>query len=160
MPSINEVMARLELVYPTGYSDAAKAAWLLELDKRLLLEVVMRHRLTIGKPCGPVEVCPKCEHAEGLYYDRHRDYSSCELCGWTELPDVPHKYPEDGDVPLLVKAPYDNLYDLYLMAQTDFHRHETENYLNSMEMFNTALDEWKKAYHRTHEPLGVTYWRE
>jgi len=44
------------------------------------------------------------------------------------------------------------------MAMIDLHRHEIANYNNSMALYNTALDEWKKQYHRTHEPLGVSGW--
>ena len=67
-------------------------------------------------------------------------------------------YPEDGDVPLLVPAPYDNLYSLYLMAQIDFHNREGENYNNSALAFNQAMDEFKKDYHRTHIPITTGTW--
>jgi len=67
-------------------------------------------------------------------------------------------FQDDGDKPLLVTAPYDNVYDMYLMAMIDLHRHEIANYNNSMALYNAALDEWKKQYHRTHEPLGVSGW--
>jgi hypothetical protein len=41
------------------------------------------------------------------------------------------------------------------MAQFDFYNREDANYNNSVLSFNTALDEYKKDYHRTHVPKGV-----
>ena len=79
---------------------------------------------------GPVGVCPECGSTE-IFYDEAMDCSSCQACRWSELPDLVRAYPEDGDKPLLVGPPYDNLYDLYLMAQIDFYNREAENYNNS-----------------------------
>jgi len=69
------------------------------------------------------------------------------------LPEAPESYPEDGDKPLLVGAPWDRLYDLYLMAQVDFYNREMSNYNNSVTAFNDALDQWRQSYHRRHMPL-------
>lgn len=71
-----------------------------------------------------------------------------------ERPTIPRRYPEDGGLPLLVGAPYDRLYDLYIMAQVDFYNKDLEDYNNSVTLFNTALDSYKKWYHRTHSPLA------
>lgn len=70
-----------------------------------------------------------------------------------ERPTIPQSYPEDGDVPLFVGAPYDRLYDLYLMAQIDFHNRDMEDFNNSTAMYNAALDDWKRWYHRNHKPV-------
>ncbi|PWL46834.1 MAG: hypothetical protein DBY45_01815 [Clostridiales bacterium] len=67
----------------------------------------------------------------------------------------PESNPDYWDTPLLVNPPYDRLYDLYLMAQIDFHNREMENYNNSALAFNEALDSWQKNYHRTHPPLSA-----
>jgi len=159
MPSINEIIERVERVKPCDYDDETKAAWLMELDGKLWAEAILRHRASVGSGLrGAVGVCPKCESADGLEYNSRLDANRCTACGWNDLPDIPRVFPEDGDKPLLVKAPYDNVYDMYLMAMIDLHRHEIANYNNSMALYNTALDEWKKQYHRTHEPLGVSGW--
>lgn len=173
MATINEVLERTNRVRPDAIDDGTKAAWLIELDGQLFREVILRHRVHPG-PCkrGPVEVCPMCggfgldgdgepgEPEEGgrpeqpLYHCR-LDYSECALCGWTELPEYPRFFPEEGDEPeLLVPAPYDGLYDLYLWSKIDFVNREMENYNNSAAAYNAALDEWKKAYNRTHIPAG------
>ena len=86
--------------------------------------------------------------------DRVMDSNLCPACGWTDLPDFPKAFPEDGDKPLLVEAPYDGLYDLYLMSKVDFYNREADNYNNSALAYNAALDEWRKQYHRRHLPIG------
>lgn len=158
MPSINEVIERVGRVRPDAYDDSTKAAWLIELDGKLYREVILRHRASSGTAAqGPAEVCPECGSTK-IYYDEAMDCSSCRECRWSSLPKLVHQYPEDGDEALLVGPPYDNLYDLYLLAQIDFHNREAENYNNSALAFNTAMDEYKKDYHRTHMPIGAGYY--
>ena len=133
---------------------AREAAWLLELDGQLYRETILRHQLTSGRGAkGPVAVCPTCGGTE-ITYDRVMDSNLCPACGWTDLPDFPKAFPEDGDKPLLVEAPYDGLYDLYLMSKVDFYNREADNYNNSALAYNAALDEWRKQYHRRHLPIG------
>ena len=60
----------------------------------------------------------------------------------------PLEYPRDGDKELLVKAPYDNIYELYLFAMIDFNNREIVNYNNSVELFNTAYAEYGRFYQR------------
>lgn len=155
MPTINEVLERVNRVRPDALDDKTKAGWLIELDGKLYQEVILRHRLTSGRGLrGPVGACPACGGTD-IQYDRVMDSSRCAACGWSDLPKTVQQYPEDGDAPLLVGAPYDNLYDLYVMAQVDFYNREMDNYNNSALAYNTALDEWKKAYHLGHAPIGA-----
>lgn len=131
MPSINEVIERVNRARPDAIDDETKAAWLLELDGQLYRETILRHQLTSGRGAkGPVAVCPTCGGTE-ITYDRVMDSNLCPACGWTDLPDFPKAFPEDGDKPLLVEAPYDGLYDLYLMSKVDFYNREADNYNNS-----------------------------
>ena len=154
MPSINEVIERVNRARPDAIDDETKAAWLLELDGQLYRETILRHQLTSGRGAkGPVAVCPTCGGTE-ITYDRVMDSNLCPACGWTDLPDFPKAFPEDGDKPLLVEAPYDGLYDLYLMSKVDFYNREADNYNNSALAYNAALDEWRKQYHRRHLPIG------
>ena len=155
MPSINEVLERVNRARPDALDDKTKAGWLIELDGKIYREVILRHRLTSGRGLhGPAGACPECGGTD-IRYDRVMDASRCGACGWTELPEPVKQFPEDGDRPLLVAAPYDNLYDLYVMAQVDFYNREAENYNNSALAFNTALDEYKKDYHQHHMPIGA-----
>ncbi|MEG1578241.1 MAG: hypothetical protein RR336_05715 [Oscillospiraceae bacterium] len=69
------------------------------------------------------------------------------------MPVPPRSFPEDAAKPLIVPVPFDILYDLYLMSQIDFCNREMDNYNNSALAFNTALDDYKRDYHRTHLPI-------
>lgn len=162
MPTINEVIERVSRVRPDAYDDDTKAAWLLELEGRLWREVAARHRLRpmIGPEelCGALlpaqapETCPQCGGGTVLA-GPGPGWCSCMDCGWSERPDIPKAFPEEGDRPLLVGAPWDRLYDLYLMAQVDFYNREMSNYNNSVTAFNSALDQWRQSYNRRHLPL-------
>ena len=61
---------------------------------------------------------------------------------------VSYVYPDDMDKPLLVDAPYDGIYGLYLKAMIHFHHMEYDDYNNAMLMFNDLLEQFKAAYIR------------
>lgn len=88
-----------------------------------------------------------------------------QKCGWiSELDgkialETMHKsdfkgyeFPRDGENELLVKAPYDNIYELYIIAMGDFHSGETASYASSASMFMRSYEEFRKNYIRTHMP--------
>lgn len=122
MPTINEVIERVNRVRMDAFDDKTKAGWLLSLEGKLYRESIQTHK---------------------------------RLAHESEVLPPPENKPEYWNMPLLVNAPYDHLYDLYLMAQIDFHNREMENYNNSALAFNEALDSWQKDYHRTHPPLSA-----
>lgn len=153
MPSIREVIFRAGLSRPDVYPEETKAQWLLELEGKLLQEV-MRHKMTAGpKYTGRAVMCPNCMKSTELEYNRRRDMTRCS-CGWYNGPVIPKEYPEDGDMELLVKAPYDNLYDLYLFAQVSLHNREVDNYNDDSELFDQAKKEWSRKWHQTHLPVS------
>ena len=62
-------------------------------------------------------------------------------CGWLSELDgkimretmhnnefTPYVFPKDGDKELLVKSPYDNIYELYIITMSDFYSGEIGNY--------------------------------
>lgn len=61
---------------------------------------------------------------------------------------VVYDLPADADMPLLVAAPYDDLYILYVMAMIDFHNREYNDYNNTMLMFQERLEQYKVWYIR------------
>lgn len=65
-----------------------------------------------------------------------------------------YSYPEDMDKELLITAPFENLYILYLEAQIDYHNREYGNYNNSVVMFESQYSEYKKDYIRNHRAKG------
>lgn len=60
----------------------------------------------------------------------------------------------DPDTELLAAFPYDDIYCKYLFAQIDLSRRETENYNNSVAIFNGAYEAFANWYNRTHMPKG------
>ena len=53
---------------------------------------------------------------------------------------------------LVVPRPYSRLYELYAIAQINFHDGDYDSFANSMVMFNSALDDYAKHYQRTKTP--------
>ena len=60
----------------------------------------------------------------------------------------------DTQTELLITAPYDKAYLLWMEAQIDYHNGEYDKYNNAMEMFQTAYEGFKNYYNRTHMPKG------
>ena len=65
-----------------------------------------------------------------------------------------YSFPDDMDRELLIPAPYDNVYSLYLAAQIDYHNREFSNYNNAVMMFEARYSEYKKDYIRNHPARG------
>ena len=65
-----------------------------------------------------------------------------------------YTYPDDMDKELLVPAPFEDVYTLFLEAKIDYCNREYANYNNSAMMFETRFSEYKKAYIREHPARG------
>ena len=63
------------------------------------------------------------------------------------------------DAPLLMPAPYDNIYYLYAAAMIDHAQQDSETYYNDMTMFNAALTDAKGWYSRHNMPTSFGNWR-
>lgn len=66
-------------------------------------------------------------------------------------------YPDAMDQELLVPHPFDSIYALYLEAMIDYRNKEYTSYNNSMLMFNSKFDEYRKAYIRENKPESRAY---
>lgn len=75
------------------------------------------------------------EGAEGVVFNGYDDDTSLE----TEL---------------LVPAPYDNIYVLWLQSQIDYANEESAKFNNSSLAYNHAYSEFQKYYNRTHMPCS------
>ena len=69
---------------------------------------------------------------------------------------ITYSYERDKNKELLVKAPHDKLYGMYLIAMTDFAYGEYSKYANTLQMYNAALEEFAKWYIRHHTSSGTT----
>ena len=67
---------------------------------------------------------------------------------------TPYAYPDDMDKELLIPAPYDDVYTLFLEAKIDYYNREYANYNNSATMFEAQFSEYKKDYIRKHPARG------
>lgn len=63
-------------------------------------------------------------------------------------------YPDDMDKKLLIPAPFDDCYTLFLEAKIDYYNREYDNYNNSAMMFEAQFSEYKKAYIRENPVKG------
>ena len=55
---------------------------------------------------------------------------------------------------LLVIAPYDEIYLLWLEAKIDYANGEYYKYNNSITMYNSAYSAYQRYYNRTHMPIS------
>lgn len=63
-------------------------------------------------------------------------------------------YPDDMDKKLIVPAPFDDVYTLFLEAKIDYYNREYGNYNNSAMMFEAQFSEYKKDYIRNNRARG------
>lgn len=70
---------------------------------------------------------------------------------------VRYEFPKNMDTHLLVPAPWDSIYALYLEAQIALHQGEIEDYNNALLVFDTRFTEFKKAYIRENMPKSAGY---
>ena len=63
-------------------------------------------------------------------------------------------FPKDMDKELLIPAPFDDVYTLFLEAKIDYYNREYANYNNSATMFEAQFSEFKKDYIRKHPARG------
>ena len=68
-------------------------------------------------------------------------------------------YTEDTvlNTPLLVPAPYDEMYLFWLESKIDYWNGEIGKYNNSIAMFNEAYSRFERYYNRTHMPKGKKF---
>lgn len=63
-------------------------------------------------------------------------------------------YTGEGDTPLLVPAPYDEMYLHFLSAQMDLYNGEYTRFNNSMALYETGFRDYENCCRRNHLPRG------
>lgn len=63
-----------------------------------------------------------------------------------------YSFPKDGETELVVKPPYDNIYELYLIAMSEFFSGELGAYSSTAILFEQAYSEFRKNYIRNNIP--------
>ena len=64
----------------------------------------------------------------------------------------PYRFPEDMDKELVIPAPFDGVYELYILSKIDFHNQEWSKYNNTATAFHAMFEDYKKAYIRENMP--------
>lgn len=72
----------------------------------------------------------------------------CSIAEVMQVEAPLNPFPADGT--LLMAAPYDNIYKLYLMAMTDFEMQDAELYAADYAMFSTKYKDAMAAWRRKH----------
>jgi hypothetical protein len=67
--------------------------------------------------------------------------------------------PEDADSELTVKSPYEEIYELYVMAMIDFHNKEYDDYNNTILRFREVYDQYVSWYIRHNSGSGANNFR-
>ena len=106
---------------------------------------------------------------------KHNTYTKSEKVAWLSEVDLDvaknviatHEGDEDNfagyedstdlQTELLIPAPYDKAYLLWMEAQIHYYNGEYDKYNNAMDMFYEAFDGFKKYYNRTHMPKGKKF---
>ena len=63
----------------------------------------------------------------------------------------------DLQTELLVPAPYDEMYLLWMEAQIDYYNGEYDKYNNAIDLFDAAYEGYRNYYNRTHMPKGKKF---
>lgn len=79
--------------------------------------------------------------------DTHEDGEDVVFNGYTEEANL--------TTPLLVPAPYDEVYLRWLESQIDYANGEYGKYNNSLVAYNDAYSMFARYYNRTHMPKGT-----
>lgn len=134
----NKAIEVVDRLRPNSYSEEDKLRWINELDgmvKRLVFQWDEKYIQELKTQRKNKEISEE-EYNELI--DKTKSYS----------------YPEDMDKELLIPAPFEEVYTLYLEAQIDYHNREYGNYNNSAMMFEMRYSEYKKDYIRKNKARG------
>ena len=134
----NKAIERIDKLRPNPYSEEDKLRWINELDGQVKTLVFQWNEKYIQELESKRKSGEITEEEYKKLIDKTKEYS----------------YPEDLDKELLIPAPFENLYCLYLEANIDYHNREYKNYNNTARMFEAQFSEYKKAYIREHQARG------
>ena len=63
----------------------------------------------------------------------------------------------DLQTELLIPAPFDKVYLLWMEAQIDYYNGEYDKYNNAADLFTANYEAFKNYYNRTHKPKGKKF---
>ena len=175
---IIEAINRIDSLKHNTYSRSDKVAWLSELDAMAKVEIVDTHEgvdkeeeiakyIQGHKKAYEASVTEYMkvhevtrEEAEKNVVYQEIKYKDAKEHIEATRNDISFKgYDDSTDIQteLLITAPYDNAYLLWMEAKIDYYNGEYDKYNNAMEMFYTAYEGFQRHYNRTHMPKGKKF---
>lgn len=124
--TVMEALNRVDALKPNNYTNSEKIQWLSTLDGLIKTKIIDTH--------------------EGDHRHRHRpgNGESISFEAYDEYNDLTKE--------MLVPAPYDEIYILWLVAKIDLSNGEYTKYNNSATAYNNVYNDFAKFYNRTHMP--------
>lgn len=159
----NKVIEIVDGIKPNVYDEETKFRWINELEGIVKRKVIQEDN---GERREWKEQflddkwqynCPFCGYEFVTYEKANNLPNYCQDCGVKMDGGIefkPLEYPKDTNTELIVPAPYDNVYGLYIEAMIDYYNKEIANYNNSVAMFDARFMEYKKDYIRHHQAKG------
>jgi hypothetical protein len=134
----NKVIEKVDRLKPNIYTEEDKLEWIDELEGMTKRLVFQWDDIYIKEVEAQLKDGKITQEEYDAIMDKVRQYS----------------YPEDMDRELLIPAPFDDVYGLYVEAKIDYYNKEYGNYNNSALVFDERYTEYKKAYIREHRARG------
>ena len=132
----NNIITAVDQLKPNEYTTSQKLMWLTQIDRQLLVDIILKHANTIAG------TEPESPTAGDLWLDGStlKRYSS----GWDQV----FPYATSSAV-LLFDESAEEVYQWYLFTQIDLYNAEYIRYNNSSEMFNRAYADLERRYNRS-----------
>ena len=86
------------------------------------------------------------------------DQLCAALCHAMGIEPPANNWPEE-DRELLMPAPHEEIYQLYLICKIDYYNQEMKLYANDLAIYNAALAEAQAWHRRHHRPTCAGNWR-
>lgn len=176
---IIEAINRIDSLKHNTYSQVEKVAWLSEVDWDVKKNVIDTHEGADEESAIQEYIKANITAHEKAVaeYMKVNEVSREEAEANVEFREIKYKeakehikatrndiffsgYDDTTDLQkteLLIPAPYDKAYLLWLEAQIDYYNGEYDKYNNAMDMFNTAYEGFKNHYNRTNMPKGKKF---
>lgn len=135
-----DIISAVDELKPNEYTKPQKLAWLTQLDRQLLVDVILKRLNSIYRT-EPSEPQAGDLWLDGSILKRYSDGNQAE---WAEV----FPYTSEDDV-LLFDEYAREVYIWYLITQIDLFNMEYTRYNNSSAMLNQAYADLERRYNRS-----------
>ena len=153
--TIQDAISLADTMKPNPIDDEMKIRWLSELDGMIVKEMILTHEVPEQyRSIVQTEPTEDTVHPWATYpwpIRRRRQEASVPVSTFKGYGDE-----TDRSTDLLVKAPYSDIYILYLASKIDLYLGELDSYANTSALYNNAYQTFADYYNRTYRPLKMT----